>query len=306
MDNDDRPVGRVLTRREVLSLLAGLGGAAVLAACDTGSTTPQATSAATTGAGQPTAAPTATAISSEGATAVASTPVEASPTVDSAAAPDCVVKPELTEGPYFVDERLNRSDIRTDTSTGTAKEGIALALAFKVSQVTNSACTPLEGAQVDIWHCDAAGSYSDVTDAGFNTTGQNYLRGYQMTDANGNASFTTIYPGWYQGRAVHIHFKIRTTSTAQQSYEFTSQLFFDESITDQVHTQQPYAAKGVRTLKNEGDNIYRSGGSQLLIAPAKRGEGYVSTFNIALDLSDASAGQSDSNSGGQVRLHRKA
>jgi protocatechuate 3,4-dioxygenase beta subunit len=221
-------------------------------------------------------------MSAEGATAAA-LPAQASPTVAAAALPSCVVRPELTEGPYFVDEKLDRSDIRSDPTTGEVKQGIPLQLAFAVSQVNNG-CTPLAGAQVDIWHCDAAGVYSDASDPGFNTKGQKFLRGYQVTDSNGKARFTTIYPGWYQGRAVHIHFKIRTNPASQAGYEFISQLFFDESITDQVHAQQPYAAKGQRTLLNEGDGIYRNGGSQLLIAPAKSGDGYAVTFDIGLQM----------------------
>ncbi len=86
------------------------------------------------------------------------------------------------------------------------------------------------GAIVDIWHCDAAGVYSDATDPGFNTVGKKFLRGYQVTDANGGVQFTTIYPGWYRGRTVHIHFKVRAKAKSGQSYEFTSQLYFDDAI----------------------------------------------------------------------------
>jgi protocatechuate 3,4-dioxygenase beta subunit len=88
--------------------------------------------------------------------------------------------------------------------------------------VVGGACVPLAGATVDVWQCDAVGAYSDVADRGFNTRGQNFLRGYQVTDANGLAGFTTLYPGWYQGRATHIHFKIRGTASSGGTYEFTS------------------------------------------------------------------------------------
>ncbi len=156
--------------------------------------------------------------------------------------PACVARPALTEGPYFVDEKLNRSDIRSDPSDGSVRQGALLALTFRVSQLTN-ACAPLGGASVDVWHCDAAGVYSDVSDPGFSTVGKKFLRGYQVTDSSGVAKFTTIYPGWYQGRAVHIHFKIRSHTGSGSAYEFTSQLFFDDNITDQVYTQAPYSAK---------------------------------------------------------------
>jgi protocatechuate 3,4-dioxygenase beta subunit len=237
-------------------------------------------------------------VSAEAATVAAATPVEASPTADAAAVPDCVVRPEQTEGPYFVDENLNRADIRSDSSTGAVKEGAALALAFVVSQLGAGACMPLPGAHVDVWHCDAAGVYSDTSDSNWGSTvGQDFLRGYQVTGADGKAQFTTIYPGWYQGRTVHIHFKIRATGTDGQSYEFTSQLFFDDTLTDHVYAQPPYAARGQRTLRNSGDNIFRNGGSQLTLTVDKRDDGYTATFPIGLDLSDTSVGQSIS--GGQ-------
>jgi protocatechuate 3,4-dioxygenase beta subunit len=140
---------------------------------------------------------------------------------------------------------------------------------------------PLEAASVDVWHCDALG-VSDAQDPGFSTKGQKFLRGYQVTDASGKAQFTTIYPGWYQGRAVHIHFKIRNAAPAGKAFEFTSQLFFNEDLTDQVHAQSPYAQKGQRTLKNDGDMIYRSGGAQLLLDAAKSGDGYAATFDVGL------------------------
>jgi protocatechuate 3,4-dioxygenase beta subunit len=191
------------------------------------------------------------------------------------------VRPEQTEGPYYVDEQLNRSDIRSDPSDGSVKEGVPLELTFRVSSV-NAGCTPVVGAIVDVWHCDALGVYSDVSDPGFNTVGKKFLRGYQTTDANGVARFTTIYPGWYQGRTVHIHFKIRTNPTGTQGHEFTSQLYFDDAITDQVHAQQPYASKGQRTLRNNGDTIYRNGGSQLMLPLVRAGQGYSAVFDIGL------------------------
>src|SRR3989442_1083318 len=124
--------------------------------------------------------------------------------------PPCIVRPEQTEGPYFVDDRLNRSDIRSDPSDGSVKEGLPLQLALRVHEIRGQACTPLPGAMVDIWHCDALGVYADVRDRFFDTRGKKFLRGYQVTDAAGTVRFLTIYPGWYPVRTVHIHFKIRT------------------------------------------------------------------------------------------------
>lgn len=198
--------------------------------------------------------------------------------------PSCVVRPQQTEGPYFVDERLNRSDIRSDPATGALKAGAVLQLGFTVSRVSTGACTPLTGAHIDVWHCDGLGLYSDVTDPGFNTVGQKFLRGYQATDRSGRAEFTTIYPGWYQGRAVHIHFKIRTDPSSAQGHEFISQLYFDDAFTDRVHALAPYASKGQRTVRNTGDGIFRRGGQQLMLAVAERGQGYAATFDIGLQL----------------------
>ena len=110
--------------------------------------------------------------------------------------PSCVVRPQQTEGPYFIDEKLNRSDIRSDPSDGSVKQGVPLRLVLHVSQIYGSSCTALTGATVDIWHCDALGVYSDVTDRSFSTVGKKFLRGYQVTDANGIVEFVTIYPGW--------------------------------------------------------------------------------------------------------------
>jgi protocatechuate 3,4-dioxygenase beta subunit len=298
--DDDAPRGKVLSRREMLGLLAGLGGAVVLAACDPfGGSSPLAASTATsTAPGTATAAPAGTATTLGAGTATATTAstvpsATKAASIETAIVADCVAKPEMTEGPYFVDEKLNRSDVRSDTSTGAVKDGAPLVLTFLVSQLTSNACTPLKDAQVDIWHCDAAGMYSDISDPSGSTVGHNYLRGYQVTDATGKATFTTIYPGWYSGRAVHIHFKIRTTGTNGAAYEFTSQLFFDDTLSDKVFAQAPYAAKGNRNTRNSNDSIYRDGGTQMLLAPNQANGGYNATFSVALDLSDTSVGPRD-------------
>src|SRR5262245_32003194 len=240
---DDSPVGRLLSRREVLRLLGG--SAASLMA---GSLIPRWTHASTL-------------------------------------SPACVVRPEQTEGPYFVDERLNRSDIRSDPANGRVKAGTLLALRFLVSRLDAGDCQPLPGAQVDIWHCDAMGIYSDVQDPGFDTTGQKFLRGYQITDPRGSVQFLTVYPGWYPGRTVHIHFKIRTAPMARRSFAFTSQLYFHDELTDRVHTATPYATTGPRTTRNQQDWIFRRGGDQLLLAPTSTAEGYSAMFTIGLQFS---------------------
>ena len=202
-----------------------------------------------------------------------------------ASPPACVVRPEQTEGPYFVDEKIERSDIRRDPTDSSIKPGVPLRLEFQVSRVASGTCAPLRGAVVDIWHCDAQGIYSDVRDPRFDTRGKKFLRGYQQADANGIAVFQTIYPGWYEGRAVHIHFKIRSSLDSQRAREFTSQLYFDEAVTDQIFKEAPYSGKRGRRVTNDADLIFRRGGNDLLLAPVKEAAGYAATFSIGLQSS---------------------
>jgi protocatechuate 3,4-dioxygenase beta subunit len=194
----------------------------------------------------------------------------------------CIVRPEQTEGPYFVDEGLHRSDIRSDSSNGTITPGIPLALTLTVSRFHAQDCGPLPGAQVDIWHCDAMGIYSDVRDPGFTTLGRNFLRGYQLTDDNGEVRFLTIYPGWYEGRTVHIHFKVRTAPMPGRRFQFTSQLYFDDTFTDRVYRNMPYAGRALRRTRNEEDRIYRRGGDRLMLTPAVTSDGYAAGFAVTL------------------------
>lgn len=260
-DNDDALIGRLMTRREVLGLF-GLAGAALVVACSSDSGSPAATRAAS-----------ATEVST--ATKVAAASSQSTTTL-----PGCVVVPELTEGPYFVDEKLNRPDIRSEPSDGTVVAGDRLDIALHVSRVGgDGSCTPLVGAQVDVWHCNATGVYSDASDSGFNTKGKKFLRGYQLTDSNGTAGFTTIYPGWYQGRATHIHFKIRT----DDGQEFTSQWFFDDKLSDTVHAQGAYTTKGASgRLRNSGDGIFQGSKGMLTLDTAKSASGYAAVFDVGL------------------------
>jgi protocatechuate 3,4-dioxygenase beta subunit len=200
------------------------------------------------------------------------------------ALPACIARPEQTEGPFFVDEALNRSDIRSDPRTGEIKAGVALRLAFQVSQLSGTSCAPLSGARVDVWHADATGRYSDMRSIGFgpSTAGQQFLRGSQLTDAAGKALFLTIFPGWYGGRAVHLHFKIRPAPAAAPRLAFTSQLYFDEALTARVFALEPYATHGQRWMRNHEDGIFRDGGAQLLLAAEPDGPGYAASFAVGL------------------------
>lgn len=271
IDQDDLPVGRVLTRREALVLLGAGGTAAILAACAPGALSSAATAGATSGA--------TSGLSTATATAAATAIVAAS------ALPGCVVRPEETEGPYFVEEKLLRSDIRSDPSDGSVRDGVPLTITFAAARVTGNSCAPYADLLIDVWHCDAAGVYSDVSDPTFDTKGKKFLRGYQVTDASGLATFTTVYPGWYQGRTVHIHFKIRADAAASSGLEFTSQLFFDDTFTDKVYADAPYAQKGTRSTRNAEDGIYGTGGDQLLLdIKGDATAGYTTTFPIGLQV----------------------
>jgi protocatechuate 3,4-dioxygenase beta subunit len=249
MEHDDVQVGRILSRREVLTLL-GAGGAAALTAPGVASAT---TSAATR------------------------VPFRL---------PSCIVRPSQTEGPYFLDTELDRSDIRSDPTDGSVCEGARLDLEFLVSRLDPQRCEPLPGALVDVWQCDAAGVYSGVEDINdrFDTTGKRFLRGHQVTDGQGVARFTTIYPGWYRGRTVHIHFKIRTNPGGAEGHEFTSQLYFDDAFTDRVFEARPYAANTGRRTRNTDDGIYRGSGSQLLLDVTEEGGRYRAVFDIGLQI----------------------
>jgi protocatechuate 3,4-dioxygenase beta subunit len=201
--------------------------------------------------------------------------------------------PQQTEGPYFVDGMPNRSDIRSDPSDGSIQQGIPLHLVIHVYSINkNGSCAPLKGAKVDIWHANSQGVYSDIADQG--TTGKKFLRGYQLTDNNGTVRFTTIYPGWYQGRAIHIHDKVSTFNGSETTLEWTSQLYFDNSINEVVHKQPPYSKHGPPDMTNEQDGIYAgpstdgiiqsNSGKHLMVNLTKEGQqSYLGIFNIVLN-----------------------
>jgi protocatechuate 3,4-dioxygenase beta subunit len=209
------------------------------------------------------------------------------------AATTVVLTPQETEGPYFVDEKLNRSDLITDPYDNSIQEGLPLMLGLTVSQSVNGAVTPLAGAYVDIWQANASGIYSD--EAVENTTGHKFLRGYQVTDAHGNVHFLTVYPGWYSGRTAHIHCRVRLYSGATATYSFETQFFMDEAITDKVYTEvSPYNSRASsRDTFNTTDSIYNlqdcttsaiSGKELTLVLNATMTRA-VASFSLILDLS---------------------
>jgi protocatechuate 3,4-dioxygenase beta subunit len=199
------------------------------------------------------------------------------------AMPACVVTPKQTEGPFFIDKRLERSDIRVDPANGMVLAGTPLALTLRVHRVGRSACLPMPGVIVDVWHCDANGQYSGVAQGRDGTAKDSFLRGYQASDSDGAVRFMTIYPGWYPGRAVHIHFKVRTASSGNRTSEFTSQLYFDDGITDIVHAGGVYRRRGRRDVLNAEDGLFsHDDGASLLIKPTKTTDGYAANFDIGL------------------------
>jgi protocatechuate 3,4-dioxygenase beta subunit len=211
---------RPLTRREALAALGAAGLAAAAAACG-GSPT------------DPTSISSSTGTTSGGTTSST-----------------CSITPEETAGPY--PDRLgminNPAYYRQDITEG--KAGLPLALTLTVVNAKSN-CAPISGATVEIWQCDAAGNYSEYS----NSAGQTFLRGLQKTDASGVATFKTIYPGWYQGRATHIHVEVFVNGTSVK----TTQIAFPESISASVYRTGAYASKGQSTTSNSGDMVFADG-----------------------------------------------
>ena len=292
-----------ITRRQALGALGTAGLGVVAAACSgssddgagSGSST---TASSTSGPADTSTARDATTTAPAGAT---STTASGGGTVSTEVAAlfdqagTCSVTPEEMEGPYWFDVDSVRRDIRED------REGTPLRLGLRVQ---DASCAPVADAVVEIWHCDAAGSYSgfesasdaanapanlQAADAGVaqagpggfgggnpsRTDGETYLRGAQVTDANGVVEFLTVYPGWYTGRAVHVHLKVHLGNTTA----LTTQLYFPEDVNDRAHAVAPYAAHtGARTT-NDTDTIFHPDN---LSAVAETPEGWAAALTIGL------------------------
>jgi protocatechuate 3,4-dioxygenase beta subunit len=188
---------------------------------------------------------------------------------DAQAASTCLLTPEVTEGPYWVENGLTRRNITE------GKAGLPLVIRFTV--LNAKTCKPIKNADVEIWHCDAVGNYSAV-----NGASSRFLRGHQRSNALGKAEFLTIFPGWYRGRTPHIHMKVYVGGEAVH----TGQIFFNEKITAAVYRQAPYAARGQYDTSHARDNIYhQAGGSSAELKLAKRTgglKGYVGTIAIGV------------------------
>lgn len=235
-----------MPRRAPVLRLAGAAGAAAAAwAC--GGDTPTSPSAATTTATGTTGASTGTTVSTNGQGATT---------------------PSETAGPYPSVVSIVRSDIRDN------RTGVPLNLAIKVVNVNNG-CAAVSGANVEIWHCDVAGNYSEY---GSQTT-QTYLRGIQTTDASGQVNFTTIYPGWYQGRATHIHIEVKVNSRSVK----VTHIAFPESINNSVYASGAYASRAANPTSNLSDGIFADSLAAELVTPSGNpSSGYSASCQIGI------------------------
>jgi protocatechuate 3,4-dioxygenase beta subunit len=179
---------------------------------------------------------------------------------DDAAA--CRQTAEQTEGPFYFDVDKIRSDIRED------HEGVTLRLGVRVRDAAE--CTPIPNAVVDVWHCDAEGSYSEP--------GESYCRGAQVTNREGIVEFTTVYPGWYPGRTVHIHGKVHL----DRQTVLTTQFYFDDEVSAAVFVDDPYLGESNRDGFNDDDGHYNR---DLELTLSKERDGYLGL--ITLDVARA-------------------
>jgi protocatechuate 3,4-dioxygenase beta subunit len=179
----------------------------------------------------------------------------------------CVLSPEQTEGPYYIAGEKMRRDITE------GRPGVPLLL--RLSVVDASTCKPIAGAVVDIWHCDARGVYSGF---GSGARSRTFMRGIQRTDRTGLARFRTVYPGWYQGRTVHIHVKVHVGGNVVH----TGQLYFPDSLTDKVFRRKPYNRRPNRTTRNVKDFVFAQGGRRSLLSLQKSGEAYVGRITLGV------------------------
>ncbi|GLV47972.1 catechol 1,2-dioxygenase [Thermus sp. LT1-2-5] len=173
----------------------------------------------------------------------------------------CRPTPALTEGPYYLREVPQRQDLREGLP------GVPLRLTLRVQ---DTACRPLQGARVDLWHTDALGRYSGVNAPGV------FCRGWQATDEKGQVGFLTLFPGWYPSRTPHLHLRVEAKGRA-----LATQLFFPEEVQSQVYARPPYAQRGMPQVGNRQDGLFRA---DLLLAPRLEGEGFAAEFTLTLPL----------------------
>jgi protocatechuate 3,4-dioxygenase beta subunit len=196
-----------------------------------------------------------------------STTAEAGPAGVASGAVACVLTPEQTEGPYYISGEKLRRNITE------GRPGVPLLLRVRV--VDASTCRPIKGAAVDIWHADAVGVYSGF---GAGRRSRTAMRGVQRTDRAGLARFRSVYPGWYQGRTVHIHVKVHVAGNVIH----TGQLYFPDSVTDKVFRRKPYSRRPRRTTRNLNDFVFAQGGRRSLLHLRKVGSAYVGSITLGV------------------------
>ena len=237
-------MNRTFSRREALGLL-GAASAALAAACGSSPTTPS----------------TTTSSSSTGGTTTASS---------------CAVSPEETAGPYPDRTGMigNSAFYRQDITEG--KSGLPLTLALTIVNVRNN-CAPVANATVEIWQCDATGNYSEYG----NSVGQTFLRGLQTTDSSGIVTFKTIYPGWYMGRATHIHLEVFVNGATVK----TTQIAFPEAVSSAVYRTGVYASHGQNSTTNSGDNVFSDGTNhELATLSGDTSSGYTAALAVGISV----------------------
>ncbi|MFF3244647.1 intradiol ring-cleavage dioxygenase [Streptomyces sp. NPDC002870] len=201
----------------------------------------------------------ATACGGSGGSAPRRAPTSSAPAI----APGCVLTPQSSEGPYYED--LDR--LRSDITEG--RDGAPLRLELTVVRAS-AGCRPLVGAEVDVWQCDASGEYSQ--------DGTTFLRGTQRTDTAGRCSFRTIVPGWYAGRAPHIHFKVRP----DRRTESTSEFYLPEDFLRTVYARAPYVRRPGPDTPNTRDPQYQESGPATTLRPEREGKGWRSAYVVGV------------------------
>ncbi|GKV96939.1 intradiol ring-cleavage dioxygenase [Pectobacterium aroidearum] len=194
----------------------------------------------------------------------------------------CPLTTEQIVGPYFVDYKILRRDITE------SQPGIPLLLKIKV--IDGVSCEPVDNILVDIWHCNARGKYSgwsfispdkeattDEVGTVNRTDSTSFFRGIQPTDQNGVVRFTTIFPGFYAGRATHIHVAIRRPSKnplEKEHFAFVGQLYFPEDLCRVVYNNEPYSPRDITRVTNTEDEYFtKMNGAQSLLTVNKINEG---------------------------------
>lgn len=193
----------------------------------------------------------------------------------------CVLIPQETQGPYPLLSVLGNAAMRRqDTTEG--RPGVPLLLKLKLVNI-NANCAPIADAAIYVWYCDKDGVYSGYSQPGANTTGQTFCRGIQYTDCNGEASFVTVYPGWYPGRITHVHFQVYLNNGG--TLTATSQIAFPQSVTQTVYASPLYAAHGQNTSVAgfAQDNVFSDGTAyQMLSIAGDTTAGYVGRLAVGI------------------------